>query len=130
MDPVQVAAVAARELARERVRVPVKERARIRARGLARGATTNAQLLALNPVRVVVAVQVAGILAVLDAQTVVREIVKAVALLDVELLVEVVPVLVRQTVRVIAVEHVATSVLDKQQHQYIHFRRKYENDSY
>lgn len=123
MDPVQVAVVAARELARERVRAPVKERARIRARDLARGATINAQLLALNPVRAVVAVQVAEILAALDAQTVVREIVKAVALLDVELLVEAVQVLVQRTVRAIAVERVVTSASDRQQHQYIHFRR-------
>ena len=123
MDPVQVAVVAARELARERVRAPVKERARIRASDLARGATINAQLLALNPVRAVVAVQVAEILAALDAQTVVREIVKAVALLDVELLVEVVQVLVQRTVRAIAVERVVTSASDRQQHQYIHFRR-------
>ena len=123
MDPVQVAVVAARELAREPVRAPVKELSSIRARDLARGATINAQLLALNPVRAVVAVQVAEILAALDAQTVVREIVKAVALLDVELLVEVVQVLVQRTVRAIAVERVVTSASDRQQHQYIHFRR-------
>lgn len=123
MDPVQVAVVAVQELAQERVRVPVKERAKTLARELARDATINAQRPALSPVRDAAVVQAAEILAALDAQTVVRELAKAVVLLDVELLVEVVQVLVQQTVRAIAVERVVTSASDRQQHQYIHFRR-------
>lgn len=123
MDPVQVAVVAVQELAQERVRVPVKERAKTLARELARDATINAQRPALSPVRDAAVVQAAEILAALDAQTVVRELAKAVVLLDVELPVEVVQVLVQQTVRAIAVERVVTSASDRQQHQYIHFRR-------
>lgn len=123
MDPVQVAVVAVQELAQERVRVPVKERAKTLARELARDATINAQRPALSPVRDAAVVQAAEILAALDAQTVVRELAKAVVLLDVELLVEVVQVLVQQTVRAIAVERVVTSASDRQRYQYIHFRR-------
>ena len=123
MDPVQVAVVAVQELAQERVRVPVKERAKTLARELARDATINAQRPALSPVRYAAVVQAAEILAALDAQTVVRELAKAVVLLDVELLVEVVQVLVQQTVRAIAVERVVTSASDRQRYQYIHFRR-------
>lgn len=123
MDPVQVAVVAVQELAQERVRVPVKERAKTLARERARDATINAQRPALSPVRDAAVVQAAEIPAVLDAQIAVRELAKAVVLLDVELLAAVVQGPAQQIVKAIAAGRVATSASDRQRYQYIHFRR-------
>lgn len=105
------------------VPVPVLVLALVLVLVLVRVAIISAQLPVLNLAKDVPDVVDAEILAALDAQTVVRELAKAVVLLDVELLVEVVQVLVQQTVRAIAVERVVTSASDRQQHQYIHFRR-------
>lgn len=124
------AVVVVRELARERVRVPVKEPVRILARELARGAIINAQHLVLSPARDVAAVRVAEIPVALDAQIAVRELAKVVVLLDAEALVAVAQDPVQQTARAIAAERAAVSASDRQRHQYIHFRRQYENDSY
>lgn len=123
MVPVQEAAVGVQDLVQEPVRVLAKEPVRILARELVRGAIINAQRPVLSPVRDAAVVQAVEIPAVLDAQIAVRELAKAVVLLDVELLAAVAQDPVQQTARAIAAERAAVSASDRQRYQYIHFRR-------
>lgn len=123
MVPVQEAAVGVQDLVQEPVRVLARELVRILARELVRGAIINAQRPVLSPVRDAAVVQAVEIPAVLDAQIAVRELAKAVVLLDAEALVAVAQDPVQQTARAIAAERAAVSASDRQRHQYIHFRR-------
>ena len=115
MVPVQEAAVGVQDLVQEPVRILARE--------LVRGAIINAQRPVLSPVRDAAVVQAVEIPAVLDAQIAVRELAKAVVLLDVELLAAVAQDPVQQTARAIAAERAAVSASDRQRYQYIHFRR-------
>lgn len=122
-DPAQALAVVAQVPVRELVRIPAREVARIPAKTPVRDVTISALLLVLSLVQVVVDVLVAEILVVLDARIAAWEPAKAIVLEDAELAVEDALHPAHQAVRVIAVELVKISALDRQQRQYIQFRR-------
>lgn len=123
MDLVQDLAMVVQDLARELVRVPVRAVARIPAKAPARDATINALLLVLSLARVAVDALVADIPAAPDAQIAAWEPAKAIVLEDAEPAVEDALHHAHQAARAIAVELVKISALDKQQQQYIQFRR-------
>ena len=88
---------------------------------LARVVIISAQLPALSLVRAVPDVAAVEIPAALDAQIVVRELAKVVALPAVEIPAAVVLDPVQQAVKTIVVELAGTSALDRQPHRYIQF---------
>ena len=110
-DLVMVAQVPVREL----VRIPARELARIPAKVPVRDVTISALLLALSLARVAVDALVAEPAVALGAQIAAWEPAKAIVLEDAEPAVEDALHPAHQAVRVIAVELVKISALDRQQ---------------
>ena len=106
---------------KELARAPVRVVARIPAKAPARDATISALLLVLSLARAAVDALVAEIPAAPDAQIAAWEPAKAIVLEDAEPAVEDALHPAHQAVRVIAVELVKISALDRQPHQYIQF---------
>ena len=104
------------------VPTPVRVLVRVLVPALVRVVIISAQLPALSLARAVPDAAAVGILAALDAQIVVRELAKVVALPAAEIPVAVVLDPVQQAVRAIVVERVKINALDRRLHRYIKFK--------